>query len=335
MSRATAPGAGGAHWSRAGERGNRFVLRLMAWIAVVCGRRVARLVLHPITLYFVLFGRDSGRHSRRYLERALGRPPRWRDRYRHVLTFATVVLDRVYLAREQLAAFDLRIEGAPMMDELVAQGRGAVLIGAHFGSFEALHAVGASRPGLRVAMAMFPDNARMIHATLQAIAPGFHLDIIAIGRPAATLAMRDRLDAGGLVGMLGDRVLGAHAMPAQPVAGDAGAHDAAGRTAAPRTPPLMLPFLGRDAPFGDGPFRLALLLRRRVVFMAGVYRGGTRYDVRFEPLADFSAPPADAAARDNLLRAAMAAYVQRLEALCREAPYNWFNFFDFWHEDKA
>jgi predicted LPLAT superfamily acyltransferase len=198
------------------------------------------------------------------------------------------------------------------MDALVAQGRGALLIGAHLGSFEALHAVGASRPGLRVAMAMYPDNARLIHDTLQAIAPGFHLDIIPIGRPSSTLAVRDWLDGGGLVGMLGDRVLG---------------------TEGPRSGLVQLPFLGHTAHFSDGPFRLALLLKRRLVFMVGLYRGGRRYDVRFEPLADFSAPPADAQSRDNLLRDALQAYVQRLESLCREAPYNWFNFYDFWNED--
>ena len=26
----------------------------------------------------------------------------------------------------------------------------------------------------------------------------------------------------------------------------------------------------------------------------------------------------------------MQRYVSTLEALCREAPYNWFNFYDFW-----
>ncbi|HET9206218.1 MAG TPA: acyl-CoA synthetase, partial [Burkholderiaceae bacterium] len=96
---------------------------------------------------------------------------------------------------------------------------------------------------------------------------------------------------------------------------------------------IELPFLGHTARFSDGPFRLALLLRRPLVFMAGLYRGGNRYDVRFEPLADFSAPPTGAQARDNLLRDAMRVYVQRLESLCREAPYNWFNFYDFWNED--
>jgi predicted LPLAT superfamily acyltransferase len=297
-------------WAQQSERGNRFVLRLMAWIAVAFGRRVARLVLHPITWYFLAFAPKARKSSARYLARALGRPATLADRYRHIHAFAATVLDRVYLARGRVHDFDLRLEGAPLMDALVAQGRGALLIGAHFGSFEALHAVGASRPGLRVAMAMYPDNARLIHEALQAIAPGFHLDIIAIGRPSSTLAVRDWLDAGGLVGMLGDRVLGQEG---------------------PRSGMVDLPFLGQSARFSDGPFRLALLLKRRLVFMVGVYRGGARYDVRFEPLADFSAPPADAAARDNLLRDALQAYVQRLESLCREAPYNWFNFHDFWH----
>jgi predicted LPLAT superfamily acyltransferase len=284
----------------------------MAFIAVAFGRPVARLVLHPITGYFLAFAPQARRHSARYLARALGRPPTLAERYRHFHAFASTVLDRVYLARGRVHEFDLHLEGGPFMDALVAQGRGALLIGAHLGSFEALHAVGASRPGLRVAMAMYPDNARLIHEALQAIAPGFELDIIPIGRPSSTLAVRDRLDAGGLVGMLGDRVLGQEG---------------------PRSGIVELPFLGRNARFSDGPFRLALLLKRQLVFMVGLYRGGARYDVRFEALADFSAAPADAAARDNLLRDAMRAYVQRLEGLCREAPTNWFNFYDFWNED--
>jgi predicted LPLAT superfamily acyltransferase len=200
------------------------------------------------------------------------------------------------------------------MDALVAGRHGAVLLGAHLGSFEALHAVGASRPGMRVAMAMFPHNARMIQGILQAIAPGSHLDVIEIGRPETTLAVKAWLDGGGLVGMLGDRHL----------------HDEGARTGL-----VALPFLGREARFSEGPLRLAMLLKRPVIFMVGLYRGGRRYDVRFETLADFSVPLRDAAEREQRLRQALQAYVQRLEALCREAPTNWFNFYDFWHEDRA
>ncbi len=31
----------------------------------------------------------------------------------------------------------------------------------------------------------------------------------------------------------------------------------------------------------------------------------------------------------------MQRYVAILESLCREAPYNWFNFYDFWAGDEA
>jgi hypothetical protein len=299
-------------WAARAERGSLLALRFMAWLAVTAGRPLARLLLHPITLYFLLFGREARRHSRRYLSRALDRPVTWRDQYRHFHTFASTVLDRVYFVRNQLDAFDLTMQGDAGCDDTLASGQGGFLLGAHLGSFESLHAAGKSFPGMRVTMVMYPDNAKKIHGVLQAVAPDFKLAVIGIGNPGSTLAIRDALDAGHLVGLLGDRYLG---------------------TESARTPAIELPFLGHTARFTDGPLRLALLLKRRVIFMVGLFRGGRRYDVRFETLADFRDAPRDAAAREALIRQALAAYVARLESLCREAPYNWFNFYGFWNED--
>ena len=303
-----------AHWSRSRERSNRFTLGLMAWIALRMGRGVARLLLVPITWYFLLFSPRAKRNTRSYLRRALGREPGWLDHYRQVHDFAAVVLDRVYLARGEMQRFDVRVSGGEGVHQVVAEGRGAFLLGAHIGSFEALHAAGKGQH-LPVAMAMFPDNARMIQAVLQAVAPQMELKIIAIGRPGSTLAIRDWLGGGGLVGVLGDRLPPPHA-----------------QVHAGRTDPLLLPFLGAPAPFGDGPLRLAQVLRRQVIFMVGLYLGGNRYEVRFEPMADFREVPADAAGREAQLHKALQDYVARLESLCREVPSNWFNFHDFWDE---
>ena len=77
-----------------------------------------------------------------------------------------------------------------------------------------------------------------------------------------------------------------------------------------------------------GPFRLAAMLRRPVILMMGIYRGGSRYDIHFEQLADFS--ERGAARSGSGIDAAMQAYVSRLEHYSRLAPYNWFNFYDFW-----
>jgi len=321
LQEATAAPAAADSWLQQRERSNALLLRLMAWIALRGGRRAARLLLHPITAYFVLFSPVQRRHSRRYLDRALGRPAHWIDGYRHVHSFAATILDRLYLLRGPAESFELRTTGTELLDSTLAAGRGAFLIGAHLGSFEALRLVGRARPQQRIAMVMYPDNAQRINQTLAAIAPDARPEIIALGRRESMLQIRDWLDAGGLAGMLADRSLPA-AAAADPMA-----------MAASREAPTMIEFLGRPAPFADGPFRLAALLRRPVIFMAGLYLGGARYDVRFEPLADFSAGFASPAEREAAIRGALVAYVARLDALCRAHPYNWFNFHDFWAED--
>jgi predicted LPLAT superfamily acyltransferase len=229
-----------------------------------------------------------------------------------VHTFAATVLDRVYFVRGQLDRFEIREEGAEHLDAALLEGRGAVLLGAHIGSFEALHASGQGRPNLRVAMVMYPHNARMIHGVLQALAPQAVLRVITIGHSGSTLAIRDWLDEGGSVGLLGDRFL---------------------RSDPGRSGVALLPFLGEPARFSEGPLRLAMLLRRKVLFMAATYHGGNRYAVRFEPLADFTQAPAGAAEREAAVQAALRDYAARLEGLCRAHPYNWFNFHDFWRRD--
>jgi hypothetical protein len=89
-------------------------------------------------------------------------------------------------------------------------------------------------------------------------------------------------------------------------------------------------FLGEPAPFPLGPWRLAAMLERPVFFMAGLYLGGNRYRIHFEPLADFTGVPRGE--RDAAIRTAMQRYAARLTHYCRIAPYNWFNFFDFWQK---
>ncbi|KWT65676.1 Lauroyl/myristoyl acyltransferase [Variovorax sp. WDL1] len=310
-----------ADWSRTPERSNMLALRVICWIAIRCGRPLARLVLHPICLYFLLFSPAPRRHIKRYLFRAIGPRAGWSDGYRLLHAFASTVLDRIYFLRGRLDLFDVRVHGNVPVEAEVIAGRGALMLGAHIGSFEALGACKhqSGRPeDLRLAMLMYQDNAQQISAVLDAIAqPGLRPHIIALGRPHSMLDLRDWLDGVGLAGLLADRTL-----PGPEEAGQQ------------RGNSITLPFLGHPALINDGPFRLAALLRRKVFFMAGLYVGGARYDVHFEPLADFSERVSDPAERERRIRAALESYVARLEALCRAYPYNWFNFHDFWLEDS-
>jgi predicted LPLAT superfamily acyltransferase len=290
-------------WMRQKERSHLGALRCMVWISLRLGRPVGRLVLRFVALYFVLFSPKARRASRSYLRRALGREPRWVDGYRHVHSFACTVHDRVYLLNDRFDLFDIQFVGDDALQEVLQRQRGALLLGAHLGSFEVLRAMAHARAHAPVAMMMYEDNARKINAILGAINPGAQQDVVGLGHPDTMLKARDKLDAGYLVGLLADRSL---------------ANDSTAEC----------DFLGAPARFAVGPWRMAAMLRRPVFFMAGLYLGGNRYELRFELLADFS--EVERSDRDAAIARAMQAYADRLSELCRRAPYNWFNFFDFW-----
>lgn len=296
-----------ADWRRQQEKSHLAILKLMVWISLTFGRQIGRVVLYGIAAYYVLFAAAARRASRAYLGRALGRWAEWSDGFRHVLSFASTIHDRIYLLNDRFDLFDIEVIGAEALLVSLERQPGALLIGGHLGSFEVLRAVGRGREGLKVAMLMYAENARKINATLAAINPAATEDIIELGRMDSMLQARDRLDQGYLVGMLADRGLGDDVT-------------------------VDCEFLGEMAPFPVGPWRMAAMLRRPVFFMTGLYLGGNRYRIHFEPLADFSATPrADIAAA---IAAAQRHYAGRLAHYCRLAPYNWFNFFDFWRKER-
>lgn len=291
-------------WMLRKERGNLFWLRVMSTLSVWIGRRPSRLVLYGIALYFVVAASAARKASRDYLARCLGRRASWVDVYRHVLSFASTVHDRVYLLNDRHDLFDLRTEDeavASMLERVEQQG--AFLLGAHVGSFEVLRSLASAEKRLKVSVAMYPENARRINQTLAAINPKAVQDIISLGQLDSMLRVNQALKDRGVVGILADRAVRADQS-------------------------LTLPFLGAPAQFATGPFRLAALMKRPVYFMAGIYRGGNRYDVHFELIHD---PARDAApSREAVIEEMLTRYVDALERQCRSAPYNWFNFYDFW-----
>ena len=289
-------------WLDQPERGSIAGIRFVAAVAMLLGRPVARLMLYPICVYFLLFSVSSRAASRKYLERVLERPPRVKDLFLHYFTFASVALDRVFLLNDRHTLFQTRIHGEDLMRQAQEHGQGCLLLGAHLGSFEILRALGCSKQ-LEVVLVMYEDNARKINAVIDAINPAIAQSIIGLGRLDSMFKVHERLQKNAWVGVLGDRALDGQGF-------------------------VEVPFLGRPALFPAAPFRLAFMLKRPIVLMVGLYRGGNRYDLHFERLCDPNG--IDRSKRAAAVEEAMQLYAQRLEHYCREAPYNWFNFYDFW-----
>jgi len=290
-------------WLERQERSNTLAIRFIVWVALSLGRPAARTLLYPICLYFWLFSAKARAASRNYLGRVLGREPRFTDLFWHYHTFAATILDRVFLLNDQYSRFDVTTHGEEIVDDMMNRREGCILLGAHLGSFEIIRSLGREAHGLSVSLVMYEENARKLNSVLAAINPNLPLQVIGLGKVDAMLKVEEALAAGSFVGLLGDRTI-------------------------EREGTVPCEFLGGRSSFPVGPFRLAALLKRPVVLMVGLYMGGNRYDIHFEQLADLA--QTSRGERDRSIEQTMQRYADRLAHYCRLAPYNWFNFYDFW-----
>lgn len=292
-------------WQQQQERGSRTSIRMMAWVAQSLGRPVARTLLYPICVYFLLGSGAARRAIRRFREQALGRSVSWRDLIRHFHAFSSTILDRVYFLRGQFDLFEIQVHGLDALDRELAKGRGCVLLGSHLGSFEVVRAVGLSRQHIEIRVLMDEQNAPLIRDVIQELNPAAAETVIQVGGADTMLQVKECLDRGGVVGIMGDRVMQDHQV-------------------------VVCDFLGREARFPTGAMRLAHVVRAPVVLFFGLYRGGNRYEVYLESFSEAVQLSHEQRATD--LKQWTQRYAGRLEAFCLRAPDNWFNFYEFWND---
>lgn len=298
-------------WKQRHEGGGRFAIWLIRAIGRYGGRRLARLFLYPITLYFLLRRGAERRDSRAYLERALGRPATLGDVARHIHTFAATILDRVFLlgrdrpGKGMRQRFDVTVSGLDALHAQLDQGRGVLLFGAHLGSFEVLRVLARQRPEYTLRVVLDKAHSPEMTRLLDALNPEIAATVIDGSQdgPSIMLAIQQAAAQGALIALLVDR-------------------------AQPGEPTVAVPFLGAPAEFPSAPWLIAAVLKVPVSLAFGLYRGGNRYDLVFEAFSDgLDLPRRERAAA---IPALIRRYATRLEHYVRSAPYNWFNFYDFW-----
>jgi len=298
-----------ANWKQRPEGGGWLAIWLIRTIARRGGRGLARLFLYPITLYFLALRGPERRASRIYLTRALGRPASLFAVARHIHTFAATILDRVFLLGERLRRFDVRVTGLEDLHANVDQG-GLLLFGSHLGSFEVMRVLARDRPDIKVRVVLDKAHNPAMTQLLDALNPEVAATVIDAGQdgPSIVLEIQQAIADGSVVALLVDRT--------QP--GEAG---------------LPVEFLGQPAQLPSAPWLIAAVLQAPVMLAFGLYRGGNRYEMVFEPFSGPIVAPRQHRAR--ILGELAQRYATRLEHFARSAPYNWFNFYDFWNTPSA
>jgi len=301
------------------ERGSMWGLRFTVACYRLFGRPVSSVLVHAIVTYFFLTDRAGRRASLAYLRRvaatpegarALGGPPTPWTSFQHYRAFALSIFDRLVLWFGREDAFDFRVEGRDLFERLLRPDRGAIVVGAHLGSFDALRAL-AEHDGRTVNVIMFTRHAPRINAVFRELSPRAQLRVIHADPDSidSVLRIKSAVRRGEIVALLGDRV--------EP--GD-------------RDRSCEVELLGGRVELPTSPYLLAGLLGCPIFFMVALRESGGRYRVFAELLAERVELPRDE--REKRVADLVAAYAGRLERHCTRAPLQWFNFYDYWQETR-
>jgi predicted LPLAT superfamily acyltransferase len=295
-------------WRRVPEVGTLLGIRFVVALATLSGRALATAFLWILALYYSLVSPRVRRASRTYLAR-IGEAPSFGNVLRHVHTFARVALDRLFFLRGHLDRFVFETKGKELLADLARQKTGAILLGSHLGSFEALRAEGR-HSGFKLAIVVDTRSAERLARVIRELSGDASLDVIPVD-PAGVgtaLRVRDAVARGELVGILADRTLERDIRN------------------------VTVDFLGRPAPFPAGPFVLAHTLRCPVYQVFGLFHPPSRYELSCELFAE--AVRLERGAREESLRRYVQKYADAVARHAKTAPYNWFNFYDFWPDTE-
>ena len=306
------------HWSVETERRGQWGLRFMLAVYRYGGRLPFTLLLWPVVAVYWLSGQRARSASRQWLaqvsraaqQRQIALPARLNS-YRHFLRFGGAMLDKVASWRGDLR-WGRDIDFAPGAEAVIRTpaSQGKLILASHLGDIEACRAMAQQVSGLVINALVFTDNARRFRAVLETIAPQAGVNLMPVSDigPETAILLQQKLDAGEWVAIVGDRTA------VNPQRGG-------------ERRVIWSDFLGRPAPFPQGPFVLAAALRCPVLLMFALQQQG-KLRIHCERFADPLLLPR--AQRQQALQEAVDRYAARLAHYALLAPLDWFNFFDFW-----
>ena len=296
------------HWKQTRDRGSPWLIDLIIWIILNLGRTIGRLFLYPIVLYFI-FSSPTKKYSKLYLQRnfhlAQKNKPGFIELFKHYYSFSNMLLDRVFFLTGKIEQFDIKLHNEAIIMDMINQGQGVVLLGSHLGNFDALRALANKDDKIKIRALMYNNEQQNINRAFEKLNPALKEDVITIGTPDAMIQVQEDIKQGYIIGMLADRI------------------EKDERT-------VQCQFMGDTVSFPSGPMIVAHLLKAPVVLCFALHRGANKYDIYFHLLHEKIDFPRTE--RDSKLQQLIQEYAETLEQHALDYPYNWYNFYDFWHD---
>ncbi|HCR0073604.1 TPA: glycosyltransferase family 2 protein [Klebsiella aerogenes] len=306
------------HWARQQEVKGLWGMRLMLLVWRLLGRKAFSLLLYPVVGVYWLTAATARRASQQWITRVREQlaarqmpiPPTLTS-YRHFQRFGEAMLDKIASWRGELQFGRDVVFTAGAEETLnISDPRGKLLLVSHLGDVEACRALAQLQGGKTINALVFSENAQRFKQIMTEMAPQAGLNLMPVNDigPDTAILLQEKLDRGEWIAIVGDRIA------VNPQRGG-------------EWRVYWSRFMGQAAPFPQGPFILAAILRCPVNLLFALRQQG-KLRIYCEPFADpLLLPRAD---RQQALQHIIDRYAERLEHYALQSPLDWFNFFDFW-----
>ncbi|OTG84742.1 acyltransferase [Acinetobacter sp. ANC 4648] len=298
-------------WSELKEKGGMLPLMLMLGFYRVGGRFLCRLVLYIVIMWYWLFSKTARQSSLLYLQKVhafagqktpFTNPPSIANTYTHLMQFGECILDKIEGWLGYIDEKKLNLHGHEHFR--AHYHKGAIIVVSHFGNIELLRAI-KSEQKQKINVLVYQKHATQFNQFLKKLNTKADVHLISVDELGLETAfhLQDKLEQGEWIIVAADRV---------PVQSDR---------------VQTLSFLAEDAKWPQGAWILANLLKVPVLAVF-CYRMQNTFDVHIHKLADRVELPR--ATRLQAMQNITLRYVSLVEKHCIRAPYQWFNFYNFW-----
>jgi predicted LPLAT superfamily acyltransferase/glycosyltransferase involved in cell wall biosynthesis len=314
------------HWSRTQERGTVLGIKLLLAVYTLLGRGVFNLILRGVMRYYHLTGKRARNASEQYLfqlkayaEQQNIELPTELTSYNHLLSFGHTMLDKLAAWKGDFSADNLTIHGQDQFESMVENQQGVLILGSHLGNIELCRALGRRHSNIKINALVFTEHAERFNSVMKAVNPQSDLNLIQVTSmgPDTAILLQQKLEQGEWIVIVGDRT-----------------------STSKESRSVWAEFLGKEAPFPQGPFMLASVLKAPVFLLFGLRddsQSKPHFNVYFEHFSDKIELPRKT--REQSLQQVVQKYADRLEHYTLKAPLQWYNFFNFWtlskhHDEK-
>lgn len=283
------------------SRGNKTGYGIFIAVLKKMGVLPAYILLLFVAAYYFLFSWKSSRAIWYYLRKRLGFsvPKSFISLYKNYYWFGQALIDRIVMMAGIPNRFTFNFDGEQYLHDMVAAGKGGLLLSAHIGNWEiAGHLL--KRLNTRINIVMFDGEHQQLKQYLENTTGQRNANIIVIKDNISHIyQIMEALNNNELVCMHSDRFL-------------------------PGNKTLQADFLGKAAHFPQGPFALATKLNVPVTFVFAMKESFSHYHFFATPGIVYRNKPGISSEQ------VLEAFVNEMTEKVKHYPAQWYNYYDFW-----